>query len=592
MTAYGRQRQPGKIDPLATFLPFSPSGISGLKLWLRADGTRWQDSARTTPATADTHPIGAWDDASGAGNHFTQATAGKRPLLKTGIVNSLPVLRFDGSNDTLVTAVASGLDSASFTQFVVMKKATTGDTDILGTGSMAGSGNTEWYFLSEKPSLGQENTSTVVTGSTSMGTSSFKALAVQHDATAVANPTFVADTSSYDAFGVLCQLAGGTLLYAYRQGASHSGSGDYGVLKYRTSTDNGATWSSATTILTEASVDLRNLAGGVTSGGRIVLAFARYNPATTGWLSQSTIYSDDNGATWSTPVAMSLTGYTLTAYSPHGKMIATDDGQLLMPWYGETATDSYCFASKSTDNGATWSTPIAVISGSKAGSPNTTFTEWCPAPIGGGVIVGLCRADNGTTFTQVISTDNGATWSTQGLCTFDTWSSATPNTPPWLQVVGSRVFAFYGNRNTKYMRVASAPLSSLTGGTTGWGNVADLFSVGVADMGYASVAVLSTGRIVGVSYWGKSGSDADLYAWSWPASATAVTSGTVDGVGRLGKTFNTGTYAWVGSERDLAQYLNGDIAELIRYNRALTIDEVNLVGQYLAAKYAIAWAGL
>lgn len=129
-------------------------------------------------------------------------------------------------------------------------------------------------------------------------------------------------------------------------------------------------------------------------------------------------------------------------------------------------------------------------------------------------------------------------------------------------------------------------------GNDGLGNVADLFSVGVTDMGYASVAVLSTGRIVGVSYWGKSGSDADLYAWSWPASATAVTSGTVDGVGRLGKTFNTGTYAWVGSERDLAQYLNGDIAELIRYNRALTIDEVNLVGQYLAAKYAIAWAGL
>ena len=83
-------------------------------------------------------------------------------------------------------------------------------------------------------------------------------------------------------------------------------------------------------------------------------------------------------------------------------------------------------------------------------------------------------------------------------------------------------------------------------------------------------------------------------------ASKAFTGGTITigfadlpaGVGRLGKTFNTGTYAWVGSERDLAQYLNGDIAELIRYNRALTIDEINLVGQYLAAKYAIAWAGL
>lgn len=37
---------------------FSPLSIPGLKLWLKADGTLWQDSARTTPAIADGDPVG------------------------------------------------------------------------------------------------------------------------------------------------------------------------------------------------------------------------------------------------------------------------------------------------------------------------------------------------------------------------------------------------------------------------------------------------------------------------------------------------------------------------------------------------------
>jgi hypothetical protein len=100
-------------------VPFSPTDIAGCKLWLAADGTLWQDSARTTPATADGDPVGAWDDASGGGNHATQATAGFRPLLKTAIVNSKPVIRFDGTDDFLSAAIAA---DASVTAFFVAKK--------------------------------------------------------------------------------------------------------------------------------------------------------------------------------------------------------------------------------------------------------------------------------------------------------------------------------------------------------------------------------------------------------------------------------------------------------------------------------------
>jgi hypothetical protein len=60
-------------------VPFAPTDLTGLQFWFKADGTLWQDSARTTAATADADPVGAWDDASGNANNATQATAGTRP---------------------------------------------------------------------------------------------------------------------------------------------------------------------------------------------------------------------------------------------------------------------------------------------------------------------------------------------------------------------------------------------------------------------------------------------------------------------------------------------------------------------------------
>jgi len=47
---------------------------------------------------SDNDPIDTWPDSSGNGIDLTQ-TSTARPLYKTGIVNGLPVARFDGSND-------------------------------------------------------------------------------------------------------------------------------------------------------------------------------------------------------------------------------------------------------------------------------------------------------------------------------------------------------------------------------------------------------------------------------------------------------------------------------------------------------------
>lgn len=64
---------------------FSPTDISGLKLWLKAD-------AITGKSDGDT--VSTWSDSSGLGN---DATAGTAPIYKTNIINGLPVVRFSSS---------------------------------------------------------------------------------------------------------------------------------------------------------------------------------------------------------------------------------------------------------------------------------------------------------------------------------------------------------------------------------------------------------------------------------------------------------------------------------------------------------------
>jgi len=86
------------IDALMAL--FGASELGGL--WLPGYSTMWQDSARTTPATAANDPVGAIDDLSGNGNHLLQATAGSRPTLQQ--TSGLWYLQFDGTADNMTAA--------------------------------------------------------------------------------------------------------------------------------------------------------------------------------------------------------------------------------------------------------------------------------------------------------------------------------------------------------------------------------------------------------------------------------------------------------------------------------------------------------
>ena len=87
--------------------PFSPASLfsSGEQgVWYDPSdfSTLFQDAAGTIPVTAVEQPVGKMLDKSGRGNHATQATVTKRPILKID-GNGKYYLLFDGVDDAMQT---------------------------------------------------------------------------------------------------------------------------------------------------------------------------------------------------------------------------------------------------------------------------------------------------------------------------------------------------------------------------------------------------------------------------------------------------------------------------------------------------------
>jgi hypothetical protein len=110
----------------------TPSGglpVSGAALWLDA-------SDATTFSYSSGSLVSQWNDKSGNGRNFTQATVGLQPTRNTNVQNGLPALDFNG--DLLVNTTYNWGSSAS-TFFIVAKENAggTGYQVILGTGTGA-----------------------------------------------------------------------------------------------------------------------------------------------------------------------------------------------------------------------------------------------------------------------------------------------------------------------------------------------------------------------------------------------------------------------------------------------------------------------
>jgi len=100
-----------------------PNELPNLKLWLKAD-------AGVTTTGYD--QVTLWADQSGNTNNATQSTSANQPVLISGALNALPVVRFDGTNDyfTLPSSLFTGWTQAEL--YVVIKA--TDDTPSAGRG--------------------------------------------------------------------------------------------------------------------------------------------------------------------------------------------------------------------------------------------------------------------------------------------------------------------------------------------------------------------------------------------------------------------------------------------------------------------------
>lgn len=93
-----------------TVSSWSPRSISGIAAWWDPSdlSTMFQDTAGTTPVTADGQSVARIDDKSGNSLNLLQGTAANQPLYKTS--GGLHWLEFDGSTDIMALASTSALN--------------------------------------------------------------------------------------------------------------------------------------------------------------------------------------------------------------------------------------------------------------------------------------------------------------------------------------------------------------------------------------------------------------------------------------------------------------------------------------------------
>jgi hypothetical protein len=84
---------------------FSPSDIANLALWL--------DAADGTTITESGGFVSQWNDKSGNGRNFAQATGANQPAFTANGLNGWSVITFDGTNDRLQASVTTGSSTAT-----------------------------------------------------------------------------------------------------------------------------------------------------------------------------------------------------------------------------------------------------------------------------------------------------------------------------------------------------------------------------------------------------------------------------------------------------------------------------------------------
>jgi len=211
------------------------------------------------------------------------------------------------------------------------------------------------------------------------------------------------DTTTYDFLGFMDKLSDGTIIHIYRLGTSHCS--DNGKIVMRKSTTFGKTWSSPITIY-DSSYDDRNIGGGVTENGTIVVAFARYDYNSGTMVDWGWIRSTDGGNTWSS--YQTFPSADLSFFSVHGPLIEIPEQNKIGITLYESNPSGGAGKVKiawSSDDGQTFTIQEVANNNYKTTEPACVY-------LGDGKLIMLFTDYENCRVMQTVSSDYGNTWST------------------------------------------------------------------------------------------------------------------------------------------------------------------------------------
>jgi hypothetical protein len=107
---------------------FAPDDLANLVLWLKADVGVYQDVAGTTPSDSDTDVVKLWQDQSGEGNDFSNASGDC--TWEDNEVNSLPAIKGSGTSNGWLGGLAPVTGGTSRTIFFLVKTEGTAATQV------------------------------------------------------------------------------------------------------------------------------------------------------------------------------------------------------------------------------------------------------------------------------------------------------------------------------------------------------------------------------------------------------------------------------------------------------------------------------
>ncbi|WP_052663822.1 sialidase family protein [Psychromicrobium lacuslunae] len=212
--------------------------------------------------------------------------------------------------------------------------------------------------------------------------------------------------SKYAAFPSATVLADGRIFLVWREGADHIAARD-GVVKAAYSSDQGLTWTAATTIFTDPTtgVDLRDPTTSTSPDKKILYVTYIKGTASLNAAGFFLRISQDQGATWGSEIRIDPHPYSAGT----APIITLPNGNLLATWYGKQNTSDAkdsVFWSKSTNGGTTWGAPVKFADGVQAG---TDFQEPY-ASIQGQYVVIMFRWGNADRIGITKSLNGGTTW--------------------------------------------------------------------------------------------------------------------------------------------------------------------------------------